>query len=485
MTQQILNIGSTPGDKTGDTLRVGGQKINANFAELYTTLAASTLPSKTGNAGKALYTDGSLLYWGVTGSVLTNGRYTVSLGSDGTFTFPGNLILSGSSSGSITLQAGTTPAIQTYTLPSAYPSGNNYVLASSTNGTLSWMVPTGSGSVTSVGLSLPSQFNITTSTVVTTGVLTAAWNTQTANYVLAGPTTGSAAAPTFRTLVAADIPSLSYVALNTTGQTITDTSSGTNYTLKIANGTTGAVFGIGTGNNAYGIANDALNNTISGYVPYTISASTITFKAGAVPATAISIASNGTVTIGTLAGLLKGTAGAISAAAASDINSTFGSQTQNYVYAAPSSGTGNPTFRALVSTDLPISGLQTRTTAVATTGSLAYQVSSTVTISVAKGYALYNIQTSVGAWVTIYTSSAAMTADGSRSITTDPTPGSGVVAESITTGASITNTNFSPAAIGYNIDAPVTTNLYLKVYNNSGATQSSITVTLTYLKLEV
>jgi len=432
MTQQIINIGATPGDKTGDPLRVGAQKINANFAELYTTLAASTLPSRTGNAGKALYTDGSLLYWGVTGSVLTNGRYTVSLGSDGTFTFPGNLILSGSSSGTITLQAGTAPAVQIYTLPSAYPSGNNYVLASSTNGTLSWAVPTGSGSVTSVGLSLPTQFNITTSTVVTTGVLTAAWNTQTANYVLAGPISGNAAAPTFRTLVATDIPALSYQA------------------------PIGTISGIAKGNGA-----NTLTAATSGtdYAPGTSALATGIVK---------STTSTGVLTI----------------AAASDINTTFGSQTQNYVYAAPSSGAGNPTFRALVATDLPVSGLQSRTTAVATTGSLAYQTSSTVTISVAKGYALYNIQTSVGSWVTIYTSSAAMASDSSRSITTDPTPGSGIVAESITTGASTTNTNFSPAAIGYNIDSPVTTNLYLKVYNNSGVTQSSITITLTYLKLE-
>jgi hypothetical protein len=199
---------------------------------------------------------------------------------------------------------------------------------------------------------------------------------QTQNYVLAAPN-GSPGSPTFRALVAADIPTLTgYINASSTGQTITDTSGGTNYTLKIANGTTGAVFGIGTGTNAYGIANDALNNSISGYVPYTVSASTITFKAGAsAPATALSIASNGTVTIGTLAGLLKGTSGVISAAAASDINTTFGSQTQNYVYAAPGSGgNGNPTFRALVNADLPTTITATAATATSTStaASLGY-----------------------------------------------------------------------------------------------------------------
>ena len=36
-------------------------------------------------------------------------------------------------------------------------------------------------------------------------------STTTANYVFAGPTSGGAGVPTFRTLVAADIPTLSYV----------------------------------------------------------------------------------------------------------------------------------------------------------------------------------------------------------------------------------------------------------------------------------
>lgn len=62
-----------------------------------------------------------------------------------------------------------------------------------------------SGTVTSVGLTLPSQFTVTGSPVTTSGTLAGAWQNQAANTVLAGPTTGAAAAPTFRSLVAADI----------------------------------------------------------------------------------------------------------------------------------------------------------------------------------------------------------------------------------------------------------------------------------------
>jgi hypothetical protein len=63
------------------------------------------------------------------------------------------------------------------------------------------------GTVTSVGLALPSSIlTVSGSPVTTSGTLTGTLATQTANYVWAGPTSGSAAAPTFRALVTADIP---------------------------------------------------------------------------------------------------------------------------------------------------------------------------------------------------------------------------------------------------------------------------------------
>jgi hypothetical protein len=72
----------------------------------------------------------------------------------------------------------------------------------------------GAGTVTSVGLSLPADFTISNSPVTGSGTLTAVYANQTANYVFAGPTTGSPGTPSFRALVAADIPTLNQ---NTTG----------------------------------------------------------------------------------------------------------------------------------------------------------------------------------------------------------------------------------------------------------------------------
>lgn len=69
----------------------------------------------------------------------------------------------------------------------------------------SWTAPSGTGTVTSVGLSAPSFLSVSGSPVTGAGTLALALASQNANIVLAGPTTGSAAAPTFRSLVGADI----------------------------------------------------------------------------------------------------------------------------------------------------------------------------------------------------------------------------------------------------------------------------------------
>lgn len=68
----------------------------------------------------------------------------------------------------------------------------------------------GSGSVTSVALTVPAEFSVAGSPVTTAGTLAVSKANQSANQVYAGPTTGAAAAPAFRALVAADIPSLGY-----------------------------------------------------------------------------------------------------------------------------------------------------------------------------------------------------------------------------------------------------------------------------------
>lgn len=64
------------------------------------------------------------------------------------------------------------------------------------------------GTVTSVALTAPTGFSVSGSPVTTSGTLAISESTQSANTVKAGPTTGSAATPAYRALVAADIPAI-------------------------------------------------------------------------------------------------------------------------------------------------------------------------------------------------------------------------------------------------------------------------------------
>jgi len=66
-------------------------------------------------------------------------------------------------------------------------------------------VPSDVGSVTSVGLVMPSEFSVTGSPVTNNGTFNVNWNSTGANTVLAGPISGTGT-PSFRTLTDADIP---------------------------------------------------------------------------------------------------------------------------------------------------------------------------------------------------------------------------------------------------------------------------------------
>lgn len=96
-----------------------------------------------------------------------------------------------------------------------------------------------------------------------------------------------------------------------------------------------------------------------------------------------------------------------------------------------------------------------------------------------KTYALLKITTSHAAWVTLYTDTTSRTVDATRSETTDPTPGSGVLAEVITVSG--VTQSISPGTICYNSAGSNIT--YAKVVNKSG-TQVNLQVVLTLVPLE-
>lgn len=116
------------------------------------------------------------------------------------------------------------PVARTNLLGISRPDGttvtiNNGVLSSSGLG----------GSVTSVGLAVPTGFTVSGSPVTSSGTLTIGLSNETANFVWAGPVSGPAAVPAFRALVAADLPtitSLGTVVAGTWAATPVAVSSG-------------------------------------------------------------------------------------------------------------------------------------------------------------------------------------------------------------------------------------------------------------------
>ena len=96
-----------------------------------------------------------------------------------------------------------------------------------------------------------------------------------------------------------------------------------------------------------------------------------------------------------------------------------------------------------------------------------------------KTYALLKIEVSHECWVTLYSDAASRTADSTRLETVDPIPGSGVLAEVISAGA--TTQLITPGAICFNSGGSNIT--YAKLVNKSG-TPVNLQVQLTLVPIE-
>ncbi len=94
-------------------------------------------------------------------------------------------------------------------LKTSTTAGDGRVLTTRSTATygVDWELPvTSGGTVTSIALSVPGEFSVSGSPVTGSGTFTISKATQSANLVYAGPSSGSAAAPIFRSIVAADLP---------------------------------------------------------------------------------------------------------------------------------------------------------------------------------------------------------------------------------------------------------------------------------------
>lgn len=229
-----------------------------------------------------------------------------------------------------------------------------------------WTAPAGGGTVTSVGLTMPAQFAVASSPVTGSGTLGVTWGSQTANYVLVAPD-GSAGAPTFRALVAADLPTVT-VAKGGTG--LTSIASGKMLYASGAN--TYAALTVGTSLLITAGTIDTVDNTSAQKVIVRknsganvgtrhrlnfIEGANITLTVaddGAGDEIDITIDSSGTgVTSVGLALPGEFTVTNSPVTTTGTLTGAWATQTTNKVFAAPSGSTGTPTFRALIAADIP------------------------------------------------------------------------------------------------------------------------------------
>jgi hypothetical protein len=134
--------------------------------------------------------------------IVNQGAHTLSI-----YPQPGGTLDDGTANAAETLASGDAVIYEASSLTNWYTVATT---GGGGGGTVTSVTFTGDGTVLS---STPS------SAVTGSGTLTAALATQSENLVLAGPSSGSAAAPTFRALVAADLPAIAShtVLANTTG----------------------------------------------------------------------------------------------------------------------------------------------------------------------------------------------------------------------------------------------------------------------------
>jgi hypothetical protein len=195
---------------------------------------AAGAPSSLENAELAFNEQDNTLYYGEgTGGAGGSATTILAIGGSGAFTtLSTTQTISGNKTFSGTVALGGSA---TATTPSA---GDDSTKVATTAYVQDEIANFSTGTVTSVGLSLPNIFSVSGSPVTTSGTLTGTLATQTTNKVFAAPN-GSTGTPTFRALVADDLPDLSSVYLPISGGTVSSnlTISG-NLTV---NGTTTTV----------------------------------------------------------------------------------------------------------------------------------------------------------------------------------------------------------------------------------------------------
>ena len=248
------------------------------------------------------------------------------------------------SAGTVTAMKGATGAAGAG-LAAGGTTGQVLAKVSNTDYDTAWVAPT-TGSVASVTGTSPVVSSGGTNPAISLasgyGDTLNPYASKTAKYVLAAPN-GAAGVPTFRALVASDIPTLDQ---NTTG-----TAANVTGIVAVANGGSGtATPSLVAGTNVT-VTGTWPNQTIAA----TGGSGSVTDVTGTAP-----IVSSG------------GATPAISMAASyGDTQNPYASKTANFILAAPNGTAGVPTFRAVAAADIPTLNQNTTGTAANVTGTVA------------------------------------------------------------------------------------------------------------------
>lgn len=149
--QQIINVGTTEGDHTGDSLRTGGTKINANFTELYSDVAGLTIGVNVqayNAALAAIAAAGGVSFSSLSGKPTTLSGYGITDAIEPALQIGSGLTLNISTSPwTLSVSSGTfEPAL-------GNPGTSGFVLSSTAAGVRSWVAQSGGSSYTfSTGL---------------------------------------------------------------------------------------------------------------------------------------------------------------------------------------------------------------------------------------------------------------------------------------------------------------------------------------------
>jgi len=92
------------------------------------------------------------------------------------------------------------------------------------------------------------------------------------------------------------------------------------------------------------------------------------------------------------------------------------------------------------------------------------------------------VSTDAPGWVSFYSSAAAREADGSRPLSQDPAPGSGVLLDLVTTASALTITA-PPGGTYFSMDDPAASPLLRALVRNTGTARAAIALTVSAVVL--